>query len=97
MKKYYISLLSTDDYIDGVFVLYYSLMKTNPKYPFLLLITSNIKIKVIEPIVNPVLDDNNHRFFYTYSKLRIFEEIYFIDLFLSIFLHISTKSPNIYI
>ena len=32
---------------------------------------------MVEPIINPVLDNNNHRFFYTYSKLRIFEEIYF--------------------
>ncbi len=38
----YITVLSTDRYIEGVLVLYYSLRQTQPKYPFLVLTTPNL-------------------------------------------------------
>jgi len=41
----YITVLSTDDYLLGLLVLYKSLMKTAPKYPFYCLISENISEK----------------------------------------------------
>jgi len=90
MKYSYISILSTDSYLIGALVLYKSLISTNPKYPFNLLVTPNISneslnilkrnnintIK-IEPIKNPILKDPNDRRFYNYSKLNMWSLIQF--------------------
>lgn len=40
--KIYLTVLSSDEYFNGVLVLYKSLLKTNPKYPFYVAITNNI-------------------------------------------------------
>jgi alpha-N-acetylglucosamine transferase len=88
MKKYsFVSILTTDDYLDGVLVLKYSLDKTNSKYPFLLLVTPNLSESVIssltrhnvdfagiKKIENPSLvsDPQLKRWNFTYSKLNIF-------------------------
>jgi len=88
MKKFsFVSVLSTDDYLDGVLVLKYSLDKTSPKYPFVLLVTPNLSqntiealrkhnvdLITIEGIASPVVvtDPRLTRWNYTYSKLAIF-------------------------
>ena len=84
MKYSYVSILTTDSYTFGALALWKSLMDTQPKYPFHLLITPNLskdtmdlletsKIKLIKinPIKNPILDDPNDRRFYNYSKLNM--------------------------
>lgn len=45
--KSYITLLSTDSYLDGVLALVNSLRKTNPVYPILCLITPNVSFASI--------------------------------------------------
>ncbi len=91
-KRYsYVSVLTTDDYLPGLLVLFYSLKDTNPLYHFLLLITNNISndtklkltvheihYKVIgDELMNPTDVDKNHRWFSTYSKLSVFNQIQF--------------------
>jgi alpha-N-acetylglucosamine transferase len=84
MKYSYVSILTTDSYAFGALALWKSLMDTQPKYPFHLLITPNLsketmdlleisKIKLIKitPIKNPILDDPNDRRYYNYSKLNM--------------------------
>jgi len=77
MKYSYVSILTTDSYAFGALALWKSLLDTQPKYPFHLLITPNLsketmelleasKMKLIKitPIKNPILDDPNDRRFY---------------------------------
>lgn len=87
-KNYsFISVLTTDDYLEGILVLNYSLAKTNPKYPFVLLITPNLSKEVIESLAkhnincimiqnidNPtkIVDKQLYRWHFTYPKLNIF-------------------------
>ncbi len=83
----FVSILTTDDYLEGILVLKHSLTKTKPKYPFVLLVTPNVSQKVldsllshqinyitIEGIENPVsvADPNLKRWNFTYSKLNLF-------------------------
>jgi glycogenin len=88
MKRYaFVSVLTTDDYLDGVLVLKCSLEKTKPKYPFVLLVTPNLSQKTKETLSNHkiefitiqgiegpklVLDPQLKRWNFTYSKLNIF-------------------------
>lgn len=45
-KKYaYITLVSSEDYVFGAIVMYYSWKETNSKYPFLCLVTNNISLQ----------------------------------------------------
>jgi len=88
VKYSFISIISTDDYLDGLLVLFYSLKNTQSKYPFLVLLTPNISKKTIstlnkysisykvlsEEIQNPTNVSQNHRWFPTYSKLHIFNQ-----------------------
>lgn len=91
-KRSYVSFLANDDYLEGVLVLHYSLQKTKPRFPFLLLATSNlsrrslnkleankIAVKVIQSIGNPLKGRKGLDPFWehTYSKLRIFERAEF--------------------
>ena len=84
MNNSYISILTTDNYVFVALVLWKSLMDTQPKYPFHLLITPNLsketmnlleitKIKLIKinPIKNPILNDPSDRRYYNYSKLNM--------------------------
>jgi glycogenin len=86
-KNYsFISVLTTDDYLEGILVLNYSLAKTNSRYPFVLLITPNLSKGVIESLVkhnihcitiqnieNPgTINKLTFRWHFTYSKLNIF-------------------------
>lgn len=87
-KNYsFISILTTDDYLEGILVLNYSLAKTNSRYPFLLLITPNLSKEVIESLAkhrincitlknidNPtkIINQKIYRWHFTYSKLSIF-------------------------
>jgi len=84
MKYSYVSILTTDSYVFGALALWKSLMDTQPKHPFHLLITPNLsketmdlleasKMKLIKitPIKNPILDDPNDRRYYNYSKLNM--------------------------
>lgn len=91
MKNNYsfISVLSTNNYLNGLLVLFFSYKKTNSKYPFLVLLTPNISKKTIsilkkfhisyeslsENINNPTDVNKKHRWFKTYSKLSIFNQI----------------------
>ena len=84
MKYSYVSILTTDSYAFGALALWKSLMDTQPKHPFHLLITPNLsketmelletsKMKLIKitPIKNPILDDPSDRRYYNYSKLNM--------------------------
>jgi|SRR3989339_703049 len=87
-KYSYISILSTDNYLKGLLVLFFSYKKTKSKYPFLVLLTPNISKKTIlvlkrfnvpyeilsEDINNPTDVDKKHRWFKTYSKLSVFNQ-----------------------
>lgn len=83
----FVSILTTDEYLDGVLVLKYSLESTKPRYPFVLLITPNVSEKTkeilmshdidfitVQGIESPRLVTEEHlkRWNYTYSKLNIF-------------------------
>jgi 5'(3')-deoxyribonucleotidase len=48
MNFTYLAVLSTDNYLMGALVLYESLKRTQPKYPFAVLITKNISPSVEE-------------------------------------------------
>lgn len=50
----YVSLLYSDDFTLGIIGLNYSLQKTNPKYPFLVLVTDNVSKKSLK-----MLDEDN--------------------------------------
>lgn len=87
-KYSFISVLSTDNYLKGLLVLFFSYKKTKSKYPFLVLLTPNISKKTIlilkkfnipyeilsEDIGNPTDVNRKHRWFKTYSKLSIFNQ-----------------------
>lgn len=83
----FVSVLTTDDYLEGLLVLKYSLEQTCPKYPFVLLVTPNLSPKTIETLTKhninlipiqgiegpkAVTDPLLKRWNYTYSKLAIF-------------------------
>ena len=83
----YVACLCTDNYLSGVLVLYESLRKTNPKYPFLCLVSSNVSdatigelkkrniaYKVKELVdVSELVGSPMNGWDYTYFKFRIFE------------------------
>ena len=49
MEMYsYISVLATDDYLDGILVLNHSLKQVKSKYPFLVIVTSNISKSTLD-------------------------------------------------
>jgi glycogenin glucosyltransferase len=83
----FVSILTTDEYLDGVLVLKYSLESTQTRYPFVLLITPNVSKKVKEILISHdinfitvqgiegprlVKEDHLKRWNYTYSKLNVF-------------------------
>lgn len=89
-KYTYVTILSTESYLLGVYILYKSLQMTKPKYDFYCLLTNNIsdkikkllsliKIKTIDiPIIkNPHNNDINDRRIHNYSKLNMFNLIQF--------------------
>jgi len=90
MDNAYVSILTTDSYVFGALVLWKSLMDTNPRYPFYLLVTPNLsketmklletsgmKLIEINPIKNPILDNKNDRRYYNYSKLNMWSLVQF--------------------
>jgi hypothetical protein len=90
----YITVLSTDSYLEGVIVLYHSLMRTQPKYPFLVLTTPNlsdltyqtlnqhgIHYRPIEPIkLDTTIHAAEQHWEWSYSKLQIFNQAQFDKL-----------------
>jgi glycogenin len=81
----FVSIITSNDFIEGILVLHHSLKKTKPKYSFLLLITPNIsddvlkilskyeiQYAIVQNIENPTQIDAEHRWFPTYPKLNIF-------------------------
>jgi glycogenin len=90
----YITVLSTDSYVEGVIVLHRSLMQSGTTYPFLVLTTPNladrtfqllnrhgIAYRPIPPIVlDTALPSHQARWQATYSKLQIFNQIQFDKL-----------------
>lgn len=90
MVNSYVSILTTDSYLFGALTLWKSLMSTDPKYPFHLLITPNlsddtkmlldksgINCITIDPIKNPILKNKNDRRYYNYSKLNMWNMVEF--------------------
>lgn len=89
MNKIFVTLLATPDFLPGVIVLNYSLLKYNPNYKLLVLITkrinkktidilftNSINVKLVDEISNPHLKKGDNRgFIHTFTKLRIFEII----------------------
>lgn len=87
----YVSVLSTDSYLDGVLVLHHSLKSTGTFYPFLLLISDAVSTasrKVLEShgisyklmqctIENPTAIAKDDHWAFTYSKLDIFNQTQF--------------------
>lgn len=84
--KAYISMISTDDFMIGALALYESLQKTNPKYPFYLLITEKVSKECEQKLksygINVIRDDSSiinknqlddHRWNFTFDKLKIFK------------------------
>lgn len=81
-------MLSTDSYLDGIMVLYHSLMRTGTDYPFLLLISDSvseesrkvlsncgIEYKLMQcTIENPTAIAKDDHWAFTYSKLDIFSQ-----------------------
>jgi glycogenin len=90
----YITVLSTDSYVEGVIVLHRSLMRSQARYPFLVLTTPNladttyqqlnhygIDYRPIPPIdLHTALPTHQARWQSTYSKLQIFNQIQFDKL-----------------
>jgi len=92
MNYSYVSLLANDKYLNGSLVLNYSLQKTNPKYPFLLLISDKdvsdktiktveshgIKYKIVKKLDNLFRFRRKNFFYsYTHTKLQIFDQTQF--------------------
>lgn len=84
-KYCYVSVLSSESYLDGVLALNYSLAKTKPKHDFLVLVTNNLPKNIldslskhniafteIQDIDNPTIIGEERRWNYTYPKLNIF-------------------------
>lgn len=83
------SILATNDYLPGLLVLHYSLKHVKSKYPFHVLLTPNISKKTVDilnknsiiystlsqKIDNPTNIDIRHRWFPTYSKLAVFDQV----------------------
>jgi Glycosyl transferase family 8 len=90
----YITVLSTDRYLEGVLVLYYSWRRTQPQYPFLVLTTPNltdstyqtlnqhgISYRPIAPIhLTAQVQTRQQHWQWTYSKLQIFNQAQFDKL-----------------
>jgi alpha-N-acetylglucosamine transferase len=90
----YVTVLATDSYLEGVLVLYYSLLQQKTQYPFLVLTTPNlhdqtyqalnrhgISYRSIEPItLAHQLPDRKKHWQWTYSKLQIFKQTQFAKL-----------------
>jgi alpha-N-acetylglucosamine transferase len=90
----YVTVLATDSYLEGVLVLYYSLIKQKAQYPFLVLTTANlqdqtyqalnrhgISYRSIAPITLPhSLQTQQQHWQWSYSKLQIFQQVEFAKL-----------------
>jgi len=90
-RRAYVSVLSTDSYLNGVLVLHHSLMSTGTFYPFLLLISDavsaasrqilsshGINFKLMQrTIENPTATSKDDHWAFTYSKLDIFNQTQF--------------------
>lgn len=87
----FVSMITSHDYLPGLLVLHKSLVDTNTRYPFLVLITEDISVDTISTldkyhiphktirmkINNPTNVENGHRWFPTYSKLNVFDQTQF--------------------
>ena len=89
-KNYaFVSVLSTDDYLPGLLVFNKSLSDVESKYPFHVLLTTNIAKETIsildknnifysvvsKKMENPTNVSKNHRWFSTYYKLLVFDQV----------------------
>ncbi len=52
MKYAYVTVLSTNNYYDGVSVLYESLKRTNPKYEFVVVVNETIDEEIIQKLIS---------------------------------------------
>ncbi len=89
IKKAFISILTTEDYLPGLLVLSASLRSVKSQYPLHVLVTPNISKNVAivmnknsishsilpQEINNPTDVNIQHRWFSTYSKLAIFNQL----------------------
>ena len=83
--------MTSDNYLPGLLVLHNSLVNTNAKFPFLVLLTKDISMDVVSiikkrhisfevierDISNPTDVERTHRWFSTYSKLNVFNQTKF--------------------
>lgn len=90
----YITVLSTDSYVEGVVVLDRSLARSQARYPFLVLTTPNLASKTLQmldrygiqhqaipPIeLDTAVQQHQSRWQWTYSKLQIFNQTQFEKL-----------------
>lgn len=91
MKRAFVTLLATPDFIPGLLALNQSLKLHNPNHNLVTLVTKKISnesinllkeariiIKEVDEIPNPFLSKDDERgFIHTYTKLRIFDLIEF--------------------
>lgn len=90
----FLSILTTDDYLPGLLVLNSSLREVESQYPLHVLLTPDISQNVIDvldkncishstisqKINNPTDIDLHHRWFLTYSKLAMFDQIQYTKI-----------------
>lgn len=84
----YVSVLSTEGFVPGLLVLWESLMRTAPRYPFHLLVTQGVStdcernlrslgLNVLrddsEMLPSSELVDGDHRWRHTFDKIKIFD------------------------
>ena len=85
MKRCYVSVLSSDDYLDGLLVLFHSFKEAKCTYDCCALLTSNISEQtrsvltahsiaygLVQSVISPAGIGTDHRWSRTYSKLRVF-------------------------
>jgi lipopolysaccharide biosynthesis glycosyltransferase len=85
MAQSYVSMLTSDDYLKGLLVLFYSVKATATVRDFHVLVTSEVSSYVqsvlrdhgipctrVQTVANPSDIDRAHRWFPTYSKLHVF-------------------------
>jgi lipopolysaccharide biosynthesis glycosyltransferase len=93
MSNAYVTFVKTDDYLPGVLALKKSLFLYNSNIDFVVLTTKmlsnkalkilksvNCKIKIVEDIENPSIENIDKSTFNHYTKLRVFEMIEYIKI-----------------
>jgi glycogenin glucosyltransferase len=85
MRRAYVSILTTDNYLPGILGLAYSIRATRTKYDLEVLVTPDVSAETravlslhgilwtkVSELKNPTDVSTNHRWYRTYSKLNVF-------------------------